>query len=260
MTLALTGLPLLAQYIIVVFLGLVLGSFATAVLYRVPRGIPWGVLNEKKLNRSVCTHCNTPLEPLDLVPVFSWLALRGKCRHCKKDIGTVYLFAELLTLAACLGIFHEWGLTSGSVLAMFAMPFFVALLIIDLQTYTLPNQLVAITGAIGLVRLLIGWDNGIDIPELLFEYILGAAVYAALAWVLGFAMARLLKKDALGQGDVKFFAVAGLWLGISNLGWFCILSGILGVVLGIAWKALKKGDIFPFGPALILSLYLLLII
>ncbi len=255
-------MPLPLQYTVVILLGLILGSFATAVLYRVPRGIPWGLIKDKKLNRSACTHCNAPLKPLDLVPVFSWLALRGKCRYCKKDIGTVYLQAELLTLVACIGIYAAWGLSASSVIAMFAMPFLVGLLFIDLERYILPDQLVLIVGVLALARLAVEYDfyQSIGLHTLFMEYLLAGIVYGALAWIAGVLMSSLRKKDMLGFGDVKFFAVAGLWLGMGDLPWFCVLSGVLGVILGITWKAMKKGDIFPFGPALIFSLYLLLII
>lgn len=80
-------------------------------------------------------------------------------------------------------------------------------------------------------------------------------MYAGIVWILGVAVQHILKRDALGFGDVKFFAVAGLWLGAGMLPVFLILSGILGCAFGIFWKKIKQKDIFPFGPALILALY-----
>ena len=71
-------------------------------------------------------------------------------------------------------------------------------------------------------------------------------------------MTKILKKDALGFGDVKFFAAAGIWLGIFQLPAFMMLSGALGILFAIAWKIVKKEDVFPFGPALILGFFALL--
>ena len=255
-------MPLILEYIVVVILGLILGSFATALVYRAPRDIPWGFFKSNKINRSVCTNCQTPLTARDLVPVFSWLMLGGKCRTCKHKIGTVYLYTELLTLLACLGIYWAGGLSALPIIAMFMMPFLTALLVIDLQTMTLPNKLVLSVAVLALVRLITEtfFLHTMDFQDMVFNYIIAGFVYGALAWILGQGVSKVLKKDALGMGDVKFFAAAGLWLGMSPLGWFCLASGIFGVGLGFLWKALKKGDVFPFGPAIILSLYVLLII
>ncbi len=254
-------MPIFFEYIIVVVLGLIFGSFATALVYRAPRGIKWGLWNDG-INRSACTNCKTALTPRDLVPVFSWLMLGGKCRTCKNPIGTVYVLTEILTLLACLGIYWAWGLTLTSGILMFAMPFLVALLVVDLQTMLLPDTLVLSVAVLALVRLIVEtfFLHTMSWQDMVFEFLVAGVVYAGLAWIMGQGMGKLLKKDALGFGDVKFFGAAGLWLGMSALGWFCLASGVLGVTLGLLWKTLKRGDVFPFGPALIASLYLLLIV
>ena len=96
--------------------------------------------------------------------------------------------------------------------------------------------------------------------DLLSVYVAGAVVFGLFAWLLGVAVSKVLKKDALGFGDVKFFMVAGLWLGVLNLANFAILSGFLGVLFGLIWQKSGKGEIFPFGPALIVALFVLLFI
>ena len=88
---------------------------------------------------------------------------------------------------------------------------------------------------------------------------MGAIVYGLFVWGLGKIVALTLKKEALGFGDVKLFAVCGLWLGLTNLPIFLILSGILGVVFGFAWSCYKKQQIFPFGPAIIAAFLLILL-
>lgn len=94
----------------------------------------------------------------------------------------------------------------------------------------------------------------------IIEYIGGGALYAAFVFLLGAIMEKTLGRRALGMGDVKFFGVAGLWLGLSNLAIFCIFSGVFGVILGLFWKKMTKEDRFPFGPALILSFFVLLLL
>lgn len=229
-------------------MGLALGSFATALVYRVPRNIPWGTAA-----RSSCPHCNTALKARDLVPLFSWAAVGGQCRYCKADIGYIYPLVELGVLLGCLGVYWALGLTPESVTVIFCVPFLAALLVIDLQYLILPHQLILIAGGLGLAQLAVAFPDGVQ------DKLAGMAVYGLAAWLLGFGMTRFLKKDALGFGDVKFFAMAGLWLGLAQLGWFCLLSGIFGIILALAWRLAGKGEVFPFGPALIVSLYVLLI-
>ncbi len=253
-------MPAVFLYIFVGWIGLALGSFASAISYRVPKGIPW-VYSPEGACRSACPSCGARLTLRDLVPVFSWLASQGKCRHCKKPISNIYLLIEILTAICCVGVLWSWGFSLSAALLIFCIPFLVSLLVIDLQSMILPNQLVLVVAVFGLLRLWteIFWEHNFTLPHVLFEYGAGAIGYFVFAWALAAGMSKLLNKEALGGGDVKFFAVAGLWLGISKLGLFCIFSGTLGVALALVWRLLKKGGVFPFGPALIASLYLLLI-
>lgn len=246
----------LFEFLVVAFLGLVLGSFSTALTYRIPRGISWGA------KRSACTSCQNPLGLMDLIPLFSWLLSKGRCRHCQARISPLYPVIELVTLLSVLGLYMAYGFTPQAFLVMFAMPFLVALLFIDLEHMILPdvlNMILAGLGALNLI-MLVFYAHEISLTGALTSYVLAAAVYGAVAWGLGWAMSKILKKEALGFGDVKFFAVAGLWLGLGEMALFCILGGLFGVLFGILWKITKKDDIFPFGPALIASFYALLLV
>lgn len=260
-----SALPIFVELLTVVLLGLVFGSFVTAVSYRVPRRIPWfGKGGESGIDgcRSVCPSCRTKLKPLDLIPVLSWVVQCGACRHCGALIPRSYPLIELGVLAGCLGVYVFYGFTLSAFVLLALVPFLAALLVVDLSFFILPNIFVLITGFLALLRLATGlfilkvWTPSFVVVE----YIMGGAAYMALAWGLGAFMSKALKKEALGFGDVKFFAVAGLWLGLSNLATFCIVSGILGVAFALVWKLLKKGRVFPFGPALIVALYVLLLL
>jgi leader peptidase (prepilin peptidase)/N-methyltransferase len=248
------------ELIFVCVLGLIFGSFASAIIYRVPRGLPWA----KAGGRSRCTACGVHLAPIDLIPVVSWMNNRGACRHCFASVSKLYPALEFSCAALCALVFL---VSSGDVLAKYALilsvPFLVSLVMIDLQHKLLPNQIVAILGGIAAVFLVLETSFGSASSSpiaFLSEHVLGALLYGAFAYILGWIMRGVLKKDALGMGDVKFFAVVGLWLGVSYLSVFCILSGVLGVALGLFWKYKFKQDVFPFGPALIASLFLILLL
>mgnify|MGYP003394896239 CR=1 FL=1 len=155
----------------------------------------------------------------------------------------------------------RYGFSSEAFFITIAAPFLAALMVIDLRHMILPNQLVVILAGIGLARL--AWQVFFmhDAPDfaVLIQSMLDVLIYAGIAWLLGFIMQKILKKEALGFGDVKFFALTGLWVGTASLGWFCLLSGVIGLFFAAWWKRWKGSDLFPFGPALILSFYILII-
>ncbi len=239
-------------------LGLVFGSFATALSHRVPRGETWAEFKGKK-SRSSCPSCGALLGVRDLVPVFSWLFLRGRCRHCGVRIGTRYPLIELVTLVACLSAFALMGMSVKLAIVLFLVPFLVALSVIDFEKMILPNQLVLITGCLGVLFIVVSALQDQNAMTLLWHG-LAAIVYGGIAWGLEKIMSALKKREALGMGDIKFMAVAGLWLGLEQLPLFFLLSGFAGVMIGFVWMVVKKNNLFPFGPALILSFYTILIL
>ena len=256
---------MLSSYLIVTFLGLVLGSFTTALVYRVPRGVSWAFQEKGESSaapRSTCPHCKTQLQAADLIPLFSWILLRGKCRFCKEKISPAYPAIELGSVVSALLIYSMLGWSSAAIFLLAALPFLIALFVIDLQHMILPNELVFIVGLIGFAKHVTEsfYFNTLKIEEIATIYLSAALFYGGLSWFLGWLMERILKKEALGGGDIKFFAVSGLWLGIHNISAFCIAAGFLGVVLALLCRRISKEDVFPFGPALILSFYGILLV
>lgn len=244
----------IAGWFLAIFTGLVLGSFASAMSHRIPDGRSW------VRARSACPRCGHVLGVGDLVPVFSWLFLRGRCRYCRASIGVRYPLIELSSALLCLGIFlmHGWGVQAG--LMMLAVPFLLAMLVIDLDHMILPDQLNLILAVLGVGYVLSGADDAV---MALAGAAMGAGLYAGLLYLAGVVVGKIRRRDAVGMGDVKFLAVAGLWLGVWALPFFLILSGLFGVVFGLLWRRMGKGggqgDVFPFGPALIMAFFVCLV-
>lgn len=251
------------EIILIIFCGLTFGSFASALTYRVPRNLPWVKKGKSEHGlRSACPSCKNLLTPRDLIPLCSWLMANGKCRHCDVPISKQYPLCELVTLLGCIGIYAVYGLTWFAIPFLLMIPFLVALMMIDFEHLLLPNQLVAIIFGFGMSVLclrIISTQN-FELQHTLITYMGGALLFSTFSWLLGFVMTKILKKEALGFGDVKFFAASGIWLGIPALGYFCIGAGAIGVALSIAWKKATGSEVFPFGPALILSFYSLLLL
>ncbi len=239
----------LAEIFVTVFLGAILGSFSSALIYRIPRGLDWASV------RSMCCSCGSKLAPVDLIPLFSWCLFKGKCRHCFVAVSCRYPLVELISVFLCLGAYFTFGISAEYFFVIAAIPLLVSLFVIDLEHMILPNQLNLILFVIGGGRVFYGFVSG----EEYWDYLGGGVIYLILAWGLAFLFSVFLKKDALGVGDIKFFGVAGIWLGASILPYFLIISGGVAVLFALCWRMIKKTEVFPFGPALIMSLYVLLL-
>lgn len=251
---------LTVEIITVAALGLIYGSFATAITHREAKGESWYLMNPKKEgNWSQCPDCHHRLHAIDLIPVLSWLLQKGRCRYCSASISSRYPLTELICLVGALALYAVYGLTLQSVVLITLLPFSVALLWIDLDQMILPNRLVAILMALASIyTLLVYMGSGYYWPSIQSN-VLGVVVYPAVFGGLAWTLTRVLKKEALGIGDIKFLAPAGLLAGIGALPAYLILSGLYGVLTALATQKIQKKMEFPFGPALILALFTVLL-
>jgi len=233
--------------------GLALGSFANVVAYRVPAGI-------SLLRNSRCPSCDAPVEAWQNIPVLSWLLLRGRCAKCGATISARYPIIEALNGVAFAGL--AWfvpqilGLAGvAAVLVWLALCWFAVvssvLVLIDVDTYTLPDVIVLPSYGVGLALLGVAGVLGADWAALL-RAVVGMAVMYAVYWLI-----RLIRPDGMGGGDVKLAGVAGLylgWLGWGPLavGWLAafLLGGGFGLALIASGRA-KRGTEIPFGPWLL---------
>lgn len=146
---------------------------------------------------------------------------------------------------------------------MLAVPFIIAMIVIDLEHMILPDQLQVILYGLGIMfvstRSYISGPVS-ELPGGVGQALLSSFLFFALAWLLAKGGKFVLKREALGMGDVKFFAVAGLWLGLFYLPSFLMLAGAGGVLLGLCWRFVVKKQLFPFGPPLIGAFFLLLLL
>ncbi len=229
--------------------GSVYGSFLNVVIHRLPR--------EESLvrPRSRCPRCKTPIAWYDNVPILSWLILGGRCRRCRKPISPRYPLVEAATGLLAAALQRRWadapGWTAAAALACGAL---LALALIDWETFLIPDEL-----SLGLVvaGLLAAPLNPYFAGSRWWASILWSLFGAGFGFAMGWAIAELgefmLKKEALGGGDVKLLAGVGAWAG--GVGAFdCLMIGsLLGSIYGLrlllAGKA-KRSDPIPFGPFL----------
>ncbi len=227
--------------------GLLIGSFLTVVVDRVPRGA--SIVQPG----SACGNCGLRLGPLDLVPVFSWLALRGKCRKCHTNIGTEPLVLELSTaLLFGLTAWH-FGLSWRTPAYCALMAGLVGLSWVDLRTRRLPRQIIYGTAGVALPLLVVAAFVE-HAPRRLWMMALGAAITLAIM-----TLVYVASRGGMGEGDVRLAPLLGAALGFLNPGLAVVglLYGfITGAVVGLAMLGLRKGDrktAIPFGPFLALG-------
>jgi len=248
-------------------LGLLVGSFLNVVILRLPRRLEWQwkrdateILEQPEvydppppgivIEPSHCPHCKHKLSWYENIPVFSWLALRGKCRHCHAPISAQYPLVELLTgLLALVSVWH-FGFGWQGFGAIVLSCFLVALSGIDLRTQLLPDQLTLPLMWLGLVGSL---DN-LYMPAK--PALLGAIAGYASLWTVWWLFKQLTGKEGMGHGDFKLLAALGAWVGLQGVLPIILLSSLVGAIIGSIWLATQGRDRatpIPFGPYLAIA-------
>jgi len=230
-----------------VLYGLVVGSFLTVVVDRVPRGA--SIVKPG----SACGSCGLRLGVVDLVPVFSWLALRGRCRKCRTSIGIEPLVLEvscaLLFALMAVHFGQEWHVIPFCLWAAGLL----ALAWIDLHTQRLPREIIHVTGAVVAPLLAVAALVEGE-PVRIVTMLIGAAIAFAVMGLI-----YLASRKSMGDGDVRLAPLLGAALGWLNPGlapvglFFGFVTGaIVGLVLMLAGRAGRKTAV-PFGPFLVLG-------
>jgi len=225
-------------------IGLIIGSFLTVVVDRVPRGA--SIVHPG----SACGACGLRLGPLDLVPVFSWLVLGGRCRRCRTSIGIEPLVLELGTCGLFVAMAVHFDRVAETIAFCVLSAGLVALSWIDLKTKRLPRQITYVTGAIGLPVLVIAALVR-DEPRRIATMAGGAAIALAFMWIL-YAVSR----GGMGDGDVRLSPLLGAylgWLGLPYVPIGLFLGFLLGSVVGVGAMVIGRAGrktALPFGPFL----------
>ncbi len=215
--------------VIIFFMGSVVGSFLNVLAYRIP------IRESIVKGRSHCTSCGKQILNRDLIPVFSWIFLRGKCRFCGEKISPRYMIIEFICGLSYLAAFLVLGVSIKLAFAAVLFPVLIVLSLWDIDRKEIPYTCSIIIAVLGLLSFLVS-----DMPW--YEHLIGMAVIAVPFAILCFL-------GAMGGGDVHLMAAAGLLLGW-NIIPAAMIGIILGAVMGIIIKAKTKLNIICFGPFL----------
>ena len=249
--------PALTAYILTLaaVLGAVMGSFAACTAERMAAG------EDFLRGRSHCDACGHVLSAGDLIPVFSWLLLGGRCRYCGAKIPVRCLMVELLSAAAFVGVVLRYDVTLVMLQSLILTVLLLLVGLVDYDTGLIPDKLLL---AIFLDFFFFApFVNGGALWRNVGRGLLSGMTAAAPLLVLTLIMDRILKRESMGGGDIKSFFVIGLFFSCAEVLYLLILSCLFGIAFALISKK-KTGDpdnpkAFPFGPAIAAAAYLSLL-
>jgi len=243
-------------------LGLVVGSFLNVVILRLParlmyswRQQSWEILELEGetdatppglvWESSHCPKCKHKLGVLENVPLLSWLALRGRCKHCGEPISAQYPLVELLTGICSAAILWKFGFTWQSGAGLLLTWALIALSGIDLRTQLLPDQITLPLLWLGLLSSLVPLFVASG------DSVLGAALGYLSLWSVYWIFKFATGKEGMGYGDFKLLGALGAWMGPWALLPTILLSSFVGAIVGGIFLAVRGHDRsmpIPFGP------------
>ena len=244
--------------------GLLVGSFLNVVILRVPQRLQWSWARDSRellelppsdepeppgivVKRSHCPKCAHQLAAWENIPLFSYLALRGRCRACRSPISIQYPLIEALTGLLFAAVVWRFGISYPALAGLVFTGLLVAAAGIDWRTTLLPDSLTLPLLWLGLLLS----PMGLFVSPV--QAIWGAAVGYLSLWSVYWAFKLLTGKEGMGYGDFKLLAALGAWCGLGSLLSIVLLSSLAGAVIGSVALALQGRDRatpIPFGPYL----------
>ena len=236
------------DFIFVIILGALWGSFANVCIYRLP--INKGVV----VGRSFCTRCKKKISWYDNIPLISFIILNGKCRECKKKISPQYLFVETLCTLGFFLIYFIYVITTTTLFLIILFLCFIIIFFIDLKHFIIPNTLTFPLMVLGFLK---SFDPNLNslFPNYINSLIGGLFGYGII-WSIIFFYRQVRKKEGMGLGDAKLLCLIGFWFGWVAIPFVIFISSIL-ALFSVIPSLIKKNKNFssqiPFGPFLILG-------
>lgn len=248
---------------ILVVLGLCFGSFVNALVWRLRQQETVKGKSLKQLSilngRSMCPECRHELSVKDLIPVLSWLSLKGKCRYCGKPISPQYPLVELATVVLFVVSYLWWPVPLGgaqtAILALWLalLVGLLALLVYDIRWSLLPDRIVYPLAGLAVVQMIIAVAANNRPPLALGNEALAVAIGGGIFYILFQAS----EGKWIGGGDVKLGWLLGLIVGTPGrsilLIFIASLAGSLVSLPLLASHRLKRSSVIPFGPFLIIA-------
>lgn len=224
------------EYILILIIGVVIGSFLNVCIYRIPKD------ESIAFPPSHCTNCKHNLNSFDLIPIISFILLGGKCRYCNEKVSPRYPIIEAVNSILYLLIYLKFGLTMLALKYVILVSILIVIGMIDYDTQFVFTKTTIFGGIVGIIFIIIqmiAYKNGV------FDLILGG--------LIGFTIIGLIVflTRGMGEGDIEIAVVCGLFLGSKGilLGLFLaiVIGGIAGLII-LALKLKTAKEKIAFGP------------
>jgi leader peptidase (prepilin peptidase) / N-methyltransferase len=243
------ALPLWFLLASLTVLGAIWGSFVAALCSR------WANNESVLTGRSRCDQCSKPIAPYDLLPVISYLVLKGKCRKCGHEIGIQSVAVELIS--ASIGAVSCLFLPASQALAAAVFGWsLLPLIILDYRHLWLPDRLVVLLVVAGLLF------SPLLTPDIaIFDRAMGALAGFFSLEIIRRAYQSFRRREGMGAGDPKLFGALGIWLGWQALPFTLLIASAigLGVLITVRVVTARHPSIFPFGSYLAVAGYLIVL-
>lgn len=234
------------EYLLIFLIGTIFGSFYYVVGTRLPN-------NESLISpRSHCDFCNHPLKFFELVPIFSFIFLKGKCRYCKEKMSKNYILYEVFTGILFLISYIKFGISYNFFISLIISSLVVLVFITDFKYMIILDSPLVVAS---LLAFILKWIY-FGIYEAFFSVISGLFGFLIMLFI-GQLGNILFKKESLGGGDIKFSFVTGMILGYKFTMISIVLATFIALPYAVATMVLKKDNEVPFGPFLVSSLFLI---
>ena len=227
-------------YALIFLFGITIGSFLNVCIYRIPRG------ETVVTTPSHCMTCGHKLSWFELIPLFSYIFLGGRCRSCKSHISPQYPIIEGLNGLLYVLVFAVNGLNVISIIYALFTSALIVLTVIDWRTYEIPISINIFILVLGCLKVVLDFNN-------FFDYLIGFFIVSGFLLILY----MLTKGRAIGGGDIKLMAAAGLLLGWQLI----VLAFFIGCILGsmlhlIRMKVQGAERMLAMGPYLSVGLFI----
>lgn len=230
-------------YLLVIIYGLIIGSFLNVLILRIPEKEDFVV------ERSHCMNCGYQLAWYDMIPVFSYLFLKGKCRKCGQPISKQYPIIEALNAVLHFVVFYVNGITFQSSIYCFVTSALLVISVIDFRTFEIPLGLTIFIGVMGIVCAAMDYKH-------ISLYIIGMCSVGLFLEILFI----LSNGNWIGGGDATLMMAAGLVVGWKKIIVAFFLACILGAVIhSIRMKVSDEDHVLALGPYLAMGIYIVMI-
>lgn len=232
----------------VILLGGIFGSFANVCIYRLP------IEKNVVFGRSFCPECKKKIAWFDNIPIISFIILKAKCRNCEFKISLNYFIVESLSILFFCVIFILFGISLTTLLLWLLYLSFVIIFFIDLKHFIIPNEITFPLMALGFVK---SFDPNINsiFPNYL-NSLIGGLIGYLIIYLIIFFYKYVRKKEGMGLGDAKLFAVIGFWFGWISIPFVIFLSSIIALISispNLINKSKNISSEIPFGPYIIIA-------